>query len=71
MRKFYKTKKFGYKPSRIWFILEEPKFSWVNGDEKYYRRYSWSEFNRIRILFKMKPTSLFDYRRTFYDYNIL
>lgn len=67
MRKFYKVKNYGFSLTRIWRILQNSRLEWEIGFEKYYRKYSWSEFNRERILNKMEPTSLITFRNSFYE----
>lgn len=62
----YKIKKYGYRPLRLYEVLEKYRFKWENHSKKFYRSYSWSEFNRARISKKMKPTSLITFRNTFY-----
>lgn len=62
--KFTRIKQFGYTPRRIFDFLENHRWGWMNGIEKFYRNYSWSEFNKRRILRKRKPITLRRYRKT-------
>ena len=71
MRKFYKIKNYGYRPLRLYEILKRHRFKWENHSIKFYRSYSWSEFNRNRISKKMTPISLLYYRKIFNAYTLI